>query len=195
MSTLAERLAALDGDLERALQELRVPAFLLDRAGAIVWLNRAGRELVGDAVGRSLEQLAAPADVGRAREVVRARPVGTAAADVELSLVTRDGSQRRVGVSSAAVRSDGRMVAVFGLASPRERGRREPPRASLTPRQEEVLRLLAAGRSTDEIAAELHLARETVRNHVRAVLRAVGAHTRLEAVVTAQRLGLLPRRT
>ena len=68
-------------------------------------------------------------------------------------------------------------------------------RASLTPRQEEVLRLLAAGRSTDEIAAELHLARETVRNHVRAVLRAVGAHTRLEAVVTAQRLGLLPRRT
>jgi DNA-binding NarL/FixJ family response regulator len=34
-----------------------------------------------------------------------------------------------------------------------------------------------------------------VRNHVRAVLRALGAHTRLEAVVTAQRLGLLPRRT
>jgi PAS domain S-box-containing protein len=194
MSTLAERLAALNGDLERALQELRVPAFLLDRAGAIVWLNRAARELVGDAIGRSLEQLAAPADVERARELLRARPAGTAAADVELSLVTRDGSRTRVEVSSAAVRADGRMVAVFGLAAPREDGR-DSVRAPLTPRQEEVLRLLAAGRSTDEIAAELHLARETVRNHVRAVLRALGAHTRLEAVVTAQRLGLLPRRT
>ena len=64
----------------------------------------------------------------------------------------------------------------------------------LTPRQEQVLRLLGEGASTDEIAAALHLSRETVRNHVRHVLRALGAHSRLEAVAAAHRLGLPPGR-
>ena len=55
-----------------------------------------------------------------------------------------------------------------------------------------MLRLLVQGKSTNEIAAELHIAPDTVRNHVRSVLRAVGASTRLEAAVTALRLGLVP---
>ena len=49
-------------------------------------------------------------------------------------------------------------------------------------RQAEVLRLLEHGRSTEQIANELHLSPETVRNHVRRLLRALGVHTRLEAV-------------
>jgi len=57
-----------------------------------------------------------------------------------------------------------------------------PPHPSLTPRQAEVLRLLERGRSTDQIASELHLSRDTVRNHIRRVLRALNAHSRLEAV-------------
>jgi DNA-binding NarL/FixJ family response regulator len=52
----------------------------------------------------------------------------------------------------------------------------------LTPRQVEVLRLLQSGRSTQQIALELHLSTETVRNHVRRLLSALGVHTRLEAV-------------
>jgi DNA-binding NarL/FixJ family response regulator len=57
-----------------------------------------------------------------------------------------------------------------------------PPHPSLTPRQGEVLNLLERGRSTEQIAAELHLSTETVRNHIRHVLRALGARSRLEAV-------------
>jgi DNA-binding NarL/FixJ family response regulator len=53
------------------------------------------------------------------------------------------------------------------------------------PRQAEVLELLERGRSTNQIADELHLSIETVRNHVRNILRAVGAHSRLEAVAIA----------
>ena len=49
-----------------------------------------------------------------------------------------------------------------------------------------MLRLLERGRSTSEIADELHLSRETVRNHVRHLLQAVGARSRLEAVAVAR---------
>jgi two-component system NarL family response regulator len=52
------------------------------------------------------------------------------------------------------------------------------------------VRLLCAGRSTREIAEELALSQETVRNHVRNVLHRLRARSRLEAVLEARRLGL-----
>jgi DNA-binding transcriptional LysR family regulator len=61
----------------------------------------------------------------------------------------------------------------------------------LTTRQLEVLRLLAAGKSTREIANELHVSETTVRNHVAGLIAALGVHTRLQAVIAAQRAGLL----
>ena len=61
----------------------------------------------------------------------------------------------------------------------------------LTPRQTEVLQLLGQGASTEDIASMLHLSKETVRNHVRHVLRELEAHSRLEAVARAHELGLL----
>jgi DNA-binding NarL/FixJ family response regulator len=48
-----------------------------------------------------------------------------------------------------------------------------------------VLDLLERGRTTRQIAAELHLSIDTVRNHIRHILHAVGAHSRLEAVAIA----------
>ena len=45
-----------------------------------------------------------------------------------------------------------------------------------------MLRLLEQGRSTKQIAQELHLSTETVKNHVRHLLRALGVNSRLEAV-------------
>jgi DNA-binding NarL/FixJ family response regulator len=60
------------------------------------------------------------------------------------------------------------------------------PELHLTPRQAEILRLLERGRSTLEIAEELQLSRETVRNHVRHLLHAMGAASRLEAVALAR---------
>jgi DNA-binding NarL/FixJ family response regulator len=44
------------------------------------------------------------------------------------------------------------------------------------------LRLLQRGHSTEQIAAELNISRDTVRNHVADLLRALGAKSRLEAV-------------
>jgi DNA-binding NarL/FixJ family response regulator len=55
------------------------------------------------------------------------------------------------------------------------------PAGRLTPRQLEILRLIAAGESTADIAARLFLSPETVRWHVKAILRRLGARSRAEA--------------
>jgi DNA-binding NarL/FixJ family response regulator len=55
-----------------------------------------------------------------------------------------------------------------------------------------VLRFLEQGRSTDQIARELHLSTDTVRNHIRHILRALNAHSRLEAVSIGRREHLVP---
>ena len=79
-----------------------------------------------------------------------------------------------------------RVVGVFGLfeGSPDDMPTAPPPH--LTPRQVEVLRLLEQGRSTKQIAAELHLSTETVRNHIRRLFKALGVNSRLEAVAAAR---------
>jgi DNA-binding NarL/FixJ family response regulator len=61
----------------------------------------------------------------------------------------------------------------------------------LTPRQAEVLRLLGEGLTTEAIAVRLGIAVETLRNHIRAVLRGLNVHSRLEAVVVGRERGLL----
>jgi DNA-binding NarL/FixJ family response regulator len=63
-----------------------------------------------------------------------------------------------------------------------------PVRSALTPREWEVLDLLSAGRSTEQIAAELGVTVETVRSHVKHVLRKLEVHSRAEAILVAQRL-------
>jgi PAS domain S-box-containing protein len=62
---------------------------------------------------------------------------------------------------------------------------------ALTHREIEVLRLLAAGVGTDDIAQRLSLSRSTVRNHVQNILPKLGVHTRVEAVVLALKSGLV----
>jgi PAS domain S-box-containing protein len=62
---------------------------------------------------------------------------------------------------------------------------------ALTAREIEVLRLVAAGVATDEIARRLGLARNTVRNHIQNIESKLGAHSRIEAVVLALRAGLV----
>jgi DNA-binding transcriptional LysR family regulator len=61
----------------------------------------------------------------------------------------------------------------------------------VTARQLDVLRLLAEGKSTEDIAAELGLSGATVRNHIAALMSALGVHSRLQAVIAAKRAGLL----
>jgi DNA-binding NarL/FixJ family response regulator len=72
-----------------------------------------------------------------------------------------------------------------------ERSEPAPVTEPLTPRELEVLHLLANGASTATAAASLGISTATLRAHVQAVLRKLGAHSRLEAVAEAARLGLV----
>ncbi len=65
--------------------------------------------------------------------------------------------------------------------------------SDLTDREIEVLRIAAKGRSNKEIAAELFLSVNTVRNHMQHVLNKLGAHSKLEATAIAARIGILRR--
>ena len=64
--------------------------------------------------------------------------------------------------------------------------------SALTQRELAVLRLMALGWDTPRIAGELGISRHTVRNHIRNLRQKLGASTKLEAVVTGIRLGILP---
>jgi DNA-binding CsgD family transcriptional regulator len=61
----------------------------------------------------------------------------------------------------------------------------------LTPRQHEVLTLLADGLPAKVIAARLGLSQVTVRNHIQAILTELRCHSQLEAVAIARRSGIL----
>lgn len=67
------------------------------------------------------------------------------------------------------------------------------PAQTLTPREHQVLELLATGTSSSAMADALGVAPNTVRNHVQSVLAKLGAHSRLEAVAIAARQGLVRR--
>ena len=101
-------------------------------------------------------------------------------------LVSTAGTRMPVEVSSVPLKDGERVVGVFGLIEERPDDTPRTPPPHLTPRQVEVLRLLEQGRSTKQIAAELHLSTETVRNHVRRLFRALGVNSRLEAVAAAR---------
>lgn len=62
---------------------------------------------------------------------------------------------------------------------------------NFTPRELEVLRLLAEGHDTSTLAAQLNIAPHTVEWHVRHVIEKLGVHSKLQAVIAAARMGLI----
>ena len=70
-------------------------------------------------------------------------------------------------------------------------GAPEGPGARLTEREREILRLVAAGRSNKEIAAELVVSERTARTHVSNILRKLGFASRTQAALWAVREGLV----
>jgi PAS domain S-box-containing protein len=176
-------------DLKTTLERVSVPSALVDRSGTVTWQNRAARETAGELVGKPFVSIVAPEYKAVAQRQLERLLLGVPVADYDLELFTADGRRRRAEISSVVVEGGDPYQAVFGIAVV------GPPRPAsavhLTKRQNEVLELLAEGASTDQIAATLHLSKETVRNYVRQVLRALGARSRLEAVALAHREGLL----
>jgi PAS domain S-box-containing protein len=188
------RLKDLDAEVEEALGRVRVPAYVIDRFGIIRWINPAAQGIVGDVRGRQIESVLAPEERRRGREIFMRNLTGPPeGSDNRGVLLTAEGERIAVELSAVPLERDRHVIGVFGLFKDVEDEPPPPPLPHLTPRQGEVLRLLDQGRSTSEIARELHLSVETVRNHIRHVLKALGVHSRLEAVAVARRDQLAAR--
>jgi PAS domain S-box-containing protein len=186
-------LQSLGSDVERAMTDVNVPSYIIDRNGVIAWLNPAAEKIVGDVRGFRFTDVVTPGDRPRAKEAFARKIVGKEkVTDAEVDLVGADGREVSVEVSSVPLKEGHQIVGVFGLLSrPPAPPKSSRPHSKLTPRQSEVLGLLAHGSSTRQIAELLHLSRETVRNHVRGVLQALEVHSRVEAVAIARAEGLI----
>jgi PAS domain S-box-containing protein len=183
---------SIPGHVEKALLEVDVPAYALDKHGIVRWLNPAAQRLVGDARGHQFTSVVVPEQTLEAREIFTRNVLGAhGVKDAQVEVMRPDGTRIKIEICSSPLRDDHRVVGMFGLATRQQEPTPPRERPHLTPRQHQVLHLLARGHSTDQIASELHLAVETVRNHVRRLLRALGAHSRLEAIAIAHRDGLL----
>jgi PAS domain S-box-containing protein len=194
LSVAAEEAAGgqIPGEIHGALEDMNVPAYAVDRFGIIRWLNAAAQKIVGDIRGRQQSSVVVPEQAREAKESFLRKMMGTEKATDATVVVTEPGGTRvQVEISSCPLREGGRIVGVFGVVKHRETAPAPGPHPHLTPRQNQVLHLLAHGRSTTQIAQELHLSTDTVRNHIRRMLRALDAHSRIEALAVAHRAGIL----
>jgi DNA-binding CsgD family transcriptional regulator len=123
------------------------------------------------------------------------------AAGAALAAGDRDGAARRLRraaplAGQLGARPLGTEIAALArharldLGTGRAERRPSPDRLGLTGREFEVLRLVAAGRSNAEIAAELFIAAKTASVHVSNILAKLGVSSRGEAAATAHRLRL-----
>jgi DNA-binding CsgD family transcriptional regulator len=168
--------------------------------------NRAAEQLTGipasEAVGRrcwhvlcgvdDTGQTICQAGCSAARNAQDGWPVGCQ----HLLIRTRDG-KRRVAVSTIAGEHEGEKFIAHlmrhvpaPVATATQQPSNSPP-PTLTPRQHEVLRLLAEGTPAKKVARRLGITEATTRNHIRAILLELGCHSQLEAVAQARRFDLV----
>lgn len=188
-----EELRRIAPDLAPSIAKLRMPAYVLDRTGTVRWMNSSAIEHFGDLRGMRIGQIVSPEYRTLARQEFASKVLGaTETTEARVSVRNPQGREIPVDISSTQLVQGDSVVGVFGLADPA--GAPAPaagPTPHLTPRQMDVLRQLAMGRSTEGIAEALGISTETVRNHVRGILERLDVHTRLEAVIRAHTLDLI----
>ena len=90
------------------------------------------------------------------------------------------------------VASGGNLITPTAIASLLNRRREsESQRESLTAREKEVLRLMAEGLPSREIATRLGISYATVRTHIRSLGAKLGVHSKVQAIVKARELALI----
>jgi DNA-binding NarL/FixJ family response regulator len=180
--TLAEARGEMDGMVaDLGVLDLSLP-------------DGEGTELIGELreANPGFAALVLTASLDRA-EHARAVEAGAAgvlhkSADVDAIL----DATRRLGDGETLL-SEEELIGLLRLAG-QNREEEVEARASIeqiTPREKEVLRMLAEGLSNKEIAAKLHMSVDTERTHMMNILNKMGVHSRIQALVFAARYGLV----
>ena len=188
--SLKSLFGTLGVELTDVLEQSSLPVSIVDASGVCMWQNAAALDFVGDQRGASMAALADDY-LPHARGALKRRQLG--ADDFThhgFVVVDRLGRRRHIETISLSLRRDGEFVGILSIVkaiAPED----SLPLERLSPRERETLMLLAAGLSTSEIAERLGIAHETVRNHIRRVLSALGVHSRVAAVARARELRLI----
>lgn len=165
---------------------------VLDKAGEIESITADAREWLAElAEGSATGMTPVPEPVyvvaGRARATRRGRDGAPACAQVRTArrgwLHLHASCLDDAGVPGSAAAPDGGSGAVAVVMTPAEASELMPVLAlayRLTGREQEVLRHLARGMSTAELAERLGITAHTVRDHIKALFGKVGVHTRAE---------------
>jgi NarL family two-component system response regulator LiaR len=118
---------------------------------------------------------------------LRAGACGFLAKDVDVDVLPQALKGALKGEAAISRRLTLRLVEHLRRAHEGPGGLR-PVKSPLTPREWEVIDLLAEAKTTDQMADQLVVSSETVRSHVKNILRKLGARSRQEAVAAAQRM-------
>ena len=164
------------------------PVVVLDEHRMIVGLNDPAVALLGgereQLIGASMAESIVPSERQRSAEDWAAFLRSGEYAGTR-DLVRPDGSTVQVDFAARLADVGGTRRAIYVLMVHDGPGERPEPTAaelSLTAREREIVTLIALGRDTGEIAAELHISPETVRSHVRNAMSKLGVHTRAQLV-------------
>jgi DNA-binding CsgD family transcriptional regulator len=158
-------------------------------------LQRLLRRAEEEVVGRSIDESLAPADQRTIADRWRAMLARGEGHGVQKLVVERD-VHTTVSYAAHVAHIGGRLAILVVLMADRERDRAaagsDSPPARLTPRELEIIRRIALGATSREIADDLFVTTETVRTHVRNAMTKTGTRTRAHLVAAAICRGLLP---
>jgi DNA-binding CsgD family transcriptional regulator len=201
----AEAMGARRGDARKVMHVFRrslMPMVLTDGARVLVDVNRAARLLaratLAAQVGRRLDDFTPGADLPALRAIWdRLQRFGSIAGEYKLDW--GEGNHLLVIYAGFANVLPGQNLLVAQPADwPEDElgevdltGVAEPSPGPLSPRELEVLTLVAAGCDMQEMAEELTIAPTTAKTHIRNALSKLGAHNRPHGVAIAMHLGLI----
>jgi NarL family two-component system response regulator LiaR len=118
---------------------------------------------------------------------LRAGAVGYLSKDLDVEVLPQALEGARDGQAAISRRLSMQLIQELRRVPEPTTGMR-PVKSPLTPREWEVIDLLYEGRTTDEIADTLVLSTETVRSHIKNLMRKLGARSRQDAVALAHRM-------
>src|SRR4051794_10722175 len=182
---------AFSGLFWTAFRRSRNAMLLLDDQRGIVDVNPAFLGLLGytreQLVGRPIRDFVVGGPILTPEEWEARMSLGDFTGEGEL--LASDGTEGSVQLAAHTEGGTGRRLGLFVTLSTSRWGRHfrrdtRPiePSETLSPRELDVVRLIAMGGTGREIAHELHISPDTVRTHVRNAMRKVGARSRAQLV-------------
>lgn len=175
--------------LQGILDVLDVPVSCMDLEGRVQVWNRASEELSGwtreEMLGSTVDRVVPPSGLEERRKVV-ARTLAEGQATGTYTRVRKDGTMVHIEMRMHLIpggQAEPHCIVALVRALPGHG-------VSLTPRQREVLRYVANGRTNDDIARTLVVSRRTVERHVAAILDKFGVENRAAAAALAVAAGL-----